>query len=104
MILAEATNEQIGVLVFGLAALLGLVATMISIASYFATRREVEDLKTRVNNLEDNLDKKTSKLHTRINRLLAGQMMIAGQLNVALDKGHLKEMMQQLEAEEEYSE
>jgi hypothetical protein len=100
---AEASNEQVGVLIFGLAAVLGLAATMISIASYFATRREVEDLKARVDKIETDLDEKTSKIHKRVNRLLAGQMLIAGRMGCALDR-HQEEintMMLQLESEED---
>src|ERR1700761_2601184 len=83
---ADATNEQIGVFIFAAAVVTGFVATLISVASYFATRREVEDLKSRVDKLESDLDDKTAKIHKRVNRLLAGQMLIAGRVGCALDQ------------------
>lgn len=99
---AEASNEQVGTLIFGLAAVLGFAATMISIASYFATRREVEDLKERVGKLETDLDEKTGKIHNRVNRLLAGQMLIAGRMGVSLDRNQeqIAAMMADLDREE----
>lgn len=103
MLFAEATNEQVGIFIFAGAAVCGFAATLISIASYFATRREVEDLKERVEKLETDLDDKTSKIHKRVNRLLAGQMLIAGRMGCALDRhqDEINSMMLQLESEED---
>ncbi|MDE2105328.1 MAG: hypothetical protein KGL39_49335 [Patescibacteria group bacterium] len=106
MILAQATspsNSELGLFVVCAAAFIGLIATLISIASYFATRREVDDLKERVTNIEELMEKRTEKLHRRINRLLAGQMLIAGQVGVALDHqgDKLAEIIRQLDAEED---
>lgn len=84
--LADATNEQIGIFIFAGAVVTGFVATLISVASYFATRREVEDLKTRVDKIETDLEDKTSKIHKRVNRLLAGQMLIAGRIGCSLEQ------------------
>lgn len=97
------TNSELGVFIMCAAMLIGLVATLISVASYFATRREVDDLKGRVDKIEEDLDHKTSKIHKRVNRLLAGQMLIAGQVGVALDRqgGRLAELIRQLEEEED---
>jgi hypothetical protein len=102
-ILADATNSQLGVFVICTAVLIGLVATLISIASYFATRREVDDIKGRVDKLEEDLDRKTSIIHKRVTRLLAGQMLIAGRVGCALDKheDQLGALIQQLENDED---
>src|SRR6266496_1280299 len=54
--LADATNEQIGIFVFAGAVVTGFIATLVSVASNFATRREVEELKTRVDKIETDLD------------------------------------------------
>ncbi len=101
--LADATNEQIGVFIFAAAVVTGFVATLISVASYFATRREVEDLKSRVDKLENDLDDKTAKIHKRVNRLLAGQMLIAGRVGCALDQHQeqISAWMEKLEREED---
>ena len=102
-LLADVTNNQMGVFVFAAAVLVGLIATLLSIATYFATRREVEDLKERVDKIEADLDEKTSKIHKRVNRLLAGQMLIAGRMGCALDQHQheINSMMLQLESEED---
>ena len=96
------TNNDIGLFVVCAATIIGLVAALISIASYFATRREVDDLKERVANIEELMEKRTEKLHNRINRLLAGQMLIAGKLGVALEQhqNQLDDILRDLEAEE----
>jgi outer membrane murein-binding lipoprotein Lpp len=101
--LADATNEQIGVFIFAAAVVTGFVATLISVASYFATRREVEDLKARVDKLENDLDDKTSKIHKRVNRLLAGQMLIAGRMGCSLEQhqDQISAWMAKLEREED---
>jgi hypothetical protein len=101
--LADATNEQIGVFVFAGAVVTGLITTLISVASNFATRREVEDLKTRVDKIEADLDDKTTKIHKRVNRLLAGQMLIAGRVGCSLDQhqDQISTWMAELEREEE---
>ena len=101
--LADATNEQIGVFIFAAAVVTGFIATLISLASYFATRREVEDLKSRVDKLESDLDDKTAKIHKRVNRLLAGQMLIAGRVGCSLDQhqDQISAWMAKLEREED---
>ncbi|HXT13190.1 MAG TPA: hypothetical protein VN873_16655 [Candidatus Angelobacter sp.] len=101
--LADATNEQIGIFIFAGAVVTGFIATLISVASNFATRREVEDLKMRVDKIETDLDDKTSKIHKRVNRLLAGQMLIAGRVGCSLDqhRDQITAWMAQLEREEE---
>ena len=101
--LAEATNEQVGIFIFAGAVVTGFIATLISVASNFATRREVEDLKTRVNKIESDLDDKTAKIHKRVNRLLAGQMLIAGRVGCSLDqhKDQITAWMEKLDREEE---
>ena len=100
--LADATNEQVGIFIFAGAVVTGFVATLISVASYFATRREVEDLKTRVDKIEADLDDKTAKIHKRVNRLLAGQMLIAGRMGCSLDQhqDQISAWMAELEREE----
>ncbi len=100
---ASPSNSQIGLFVVCAAILIGLVATLISIAGYFATRREVDDLKDRVGALENLMETRTEKLHRRINRLLAGQMLIAGQVGVALEhhRGELDSLIRQIEHEED---
>src|SRR4029079_9920977 len=100
---ADATNEQIGIFIFAGVLVAGFVATLVSVASNFATRRELEDLKTRVDKIETDLDDKTAKIHKRVNRLLAGQMLIAGRMGCSLDQ-HQDEItawMAKLEREEE---
>lgn len=101
--LADATNEQVGVFIFAGAVVTGFIAALISIASYFATRREVEDLKSRVNKIEADLDDKTAKIHKRVNRLLAGQMLIAGRVGCSLDqhRDQISAWMKELEREED---
>jgi len=101
--LADATNEQIGVFIFAAAVVTGFIATLISVASYFATRREVEDLKSRVDKIEADLDDKTAKIHKRVNRLLAGQMLIAGRVGCSLDQhqAQIAAWMKELETEED---
>lgn len=101
--LADATNEQIGIFIFAGAVVTGFIATLISVASNFATRREVEDLKTRVDKIESDLDDKTAKIHKRVNRLLAGQMLIAGRVGCSLEQ-HQEQIaawMEELDREEE---
>jgi len=97
------TNGDIGLFVVCAAIFTGLVATLISIAGYFATRREVDDLKNRVTTLETLMESRTEKLHRRINRLLAGQMLIAGQVGLALEhhRSELDALIQQLENEQD---
>ena len=101
--LADATNEQVGIFIFAGAVVTGFIATLISVASYFATRREVEDLKTRVDKIEADLDDKTAKIHKRVNRLLAGQMLIAGRMGCSLDQhqDQISAWMAELDKEEE---
>jgi len=101
--LADATNEQVGIFIFAGAVVTGFVATLVSVASNFATRRELEDLKTRVDKIETDLDDKTAKIHKRVNRLLAGQMLIAGRMGCALEQhqDQITEWMEKLEREEE---
>jgi hypothetical protein len=101
--LADATNEQIGIFIFAGAVVTGFIATLISVASYFATRREVEDLKLRVDKIETDLDDKTAKIHKRVNRLLAGQMLIAGRVGCSLDQhqDQIAAWMAELEREED---
>jgi hypothetical protein len=95
--------DAIGIFVLCAGVIIGLIASLISIASYFATRREVDDLKDRVVIIENLLEKRTEKLHRRINRLLAGQMLIAGKVGVALDKhqAQLEAKLHELESEED---
>jgi hypothetical protein len=101
--LADATNEQIGIFIFAGAVVTGFIATLISVASYFATRREVEDLKSRVDKIEADLEDKTAKIHKRVNRLLAGQMLIAGRIGCSLDQhqDQISAWMARLEREED---
>jgi hypothetical protein len=102
-LLADATNEQVGIFIFAGAVVTGFIATLISVASNFATRREVEDLKSRVDKIESDLDDKTAKIHKRVNRLLAGQMLIAGRMGCSLEQ-HQEQItawMEKLEREEE---
>jgi len=98
---AAATTGQVGIFIVCAAMFVGLVGALISVASYFATRREVDDLKERVGIIESLLEKRTEKLHRRINRLLAGQMLIAGKVGVALDKheAQMEAMLHELETE-----
>ena len=102
-LLADTTNEQIGIFIFAGAVVTGFIATLISVASNFATRREVEDLKSRVDKLETDIDDKTSRIHKRVNRLLAGQMLIAGRIGCSLDlhQDQIAAWMAELEREEE---
>ena len=97
------TPDAIGIFVLCAGVVIGLIASLISVASYFATRREVDDLKDRVVIIESLLEKRTEKLHRRINRLLAGQMLIAGKVGVALDKhtAQLEAKLHELESEED---
>jgi len=101
--LADATNEQVGIFIFAGAVVTGFVATLVSVASNFATRRELEDLKTRVDKIETDLDDKTAKIHKRVNRLLAGQMLIAGRVGCSLEQhqDQITAWMKKLEREEE---
>jgi hypothetical protein len=101
--LADATNEQVGIFIFAAAVVTGFVATLVSVASNFATRRELEDLKTRVDKIETDLDDKTAKIHKRVNRLLAGQMLIAGRVGCSLEQhqDQITAWMKKLEREEE---
>jgi hypothetical protein len=100
---ADATNEQVGIFIFAGAVVTGFVATLVSVASNFATRRELEDLKTRVDRIETDLDDKTAKIHKRVNRLLAGQMLIAGRVGCSLEQhqDQISEWMEKLDREEE---
>jgi len=100
---ADATNEQIGIFIFAGAVVTGFIATLISVASNFATRREVEDLKGRVDKIEADLDDKTTKIHKRVNRLLAGQMLIAGRVGCSLEqhRDQITAWMAELEREED---
>jgi hypothetical protein len=102
-LLSDVTNEQVGVFIFAGAIVTGFIATVISVASNFATRREVEDLKTRVDKIEADLDDKTTKIHKRVNRLLAGQMLIAGRIGCSLDQhqDQISAWMAELEREED---
>ena len=102
-LLADATNEQVGIFIFAGAVVTGFIATLISVASNFATRREVEDLKSRVNKIESDLDDKTAKIHKRVNRLLAGQMLIAGRVGCSLEQhqDQITAWMEKLDREEE---
>jgi len=97
------TNNEIGLFVVCAAVVIGLVGALMSVAGYFATRREVDDLKERVTVIENLLEKRTEKLHRRINRLLAGQMLIAGKVGVALDQHQvqMETMLHELEREED---
>jgi hypothetical protein len=101
--LADVTNEQVGVFIFAGAVVTGFIATLVSVASNFATRRELEDLKTRVDKMETDLDDKTAKIHKRVNRLLAGQMLIAGSVGCALEQhqDQISAWMEKLEREED---
>src|SRR6185312_796134 len=103
VLLADATNEQVGIFIFAGAVVTGFIATLVSVASNFATRRESEDLKTRVDKIETDLDDKTAKIHKRVNRLLAGQMLIAGRMGCSLDQhqDQITAWMKKLEREEE---
>jgi outer membrane murein-binding lipoprotein Lpp len=100
---ADATNEQVGIFIAAAAIVTGCIAAGISVASNFATRREVEDLKTRVDKIEVDLDDKTTKIHKRVNRLLAGQMLIAGRIGCSLDQhqDQITAWMAELEREED---
>ncbi len=100
---ADATNEQVGIFIFAGAVVTGFIATLISVASNFATRREVEDLKSRVDKIESDLDDKTAKIHKRVNRLLAGQMLIAGRVGCSLEQhqDQIAAWMEKLDREEE---
>ena len=101
--LADATNEQVGIFIFAGAVVTGFVATLVSVASNFATRRELEDLKMRVDKIETDLDDKTAKIHKRVNRLLAGQMLIAGRVGCSLEQhqDQIAAWMEKLDREEE---
>jgi hypothetical protein len=74
--LADATNEQIGIFIFA-----GAV----------------------VDKIEVDLDDKTAKIHKRVNRLLAGQMLIAGRVGCSLDQhqDQITAWMAELDREEE---
>ena len=80
-----------------------IVIAGVAIFSVLATRREVSSIEKRVEKLEDSLDEKTNKLNNRVNRILAGQMLIAGRVGCALEQhqGRLDEIMSQLETEED---
>jgi len=101
--IADATNEQIGIFIFAGAVVTGFIATLVSVASNFATRRELEDLKSRVDKMEADLDDKTAKIHKRVNRLLAGQMLIAGRVGCELEQhqDQISAWMEKLEREED---
>ncbi len=102
-LLADVTNEQVGIFIFAGAVVTGFVATLVSVASNFATRRELEDLKSRVDKIEIDLDDKTAKIHKRVNRLLAGQMLIAGRVGCSLEQhqDQIAAWMEKLDREEE---
>jgi len=99
---APATSD-IGMFVLCAAVFIGMILSLIAIGSYFATRREMDDVKERMTNIEDLMEKRTEKLHKRINRLLAGQMLIAGKVGVALDKhqSQMDDILRELESEED---
>ena len=80
-----------------------IIIAAVAIFTVLATRREVASIEKRVEKLEDSLDEKTSRLHKRVNRLLAGQMLIAGRVGCALDQhqDQLGEIMSKLETEED---
>jgi hypothetical protein len=99
MLIAAATNAFTGELMYGLAPLIALIGSAIGIGSYFATRRELDKLETRVTHLEEKLSGRVGKLHARINRLLAGQMIIAGKLGVTVE--HMKDIESELAEIEE---
>jgi hypothetical protein len=103
ILLADATNEQVGIFIFAGAVVTGFIATLVSVASNFATRRELEDLKNRVDKMEIDLDDKTAKIHKRVNRLLAGQMLIAGRVGCSLEQhqDQITAWMEKLDREEE---
>ena len=68
MILAEASNAFVGEWVYGAAAIIGL---LIAVGSYFATRREVDDLKEELGSLRNELRElldKMDKAETRLDR------------------------------------
>lgn len=99
----DATNEQVGIFIFAGAVVTGFIATLVSVASNFATRREVEDMKSRVDKIEADLEDKTAKIHKRVNRLLAGQMLIAGRIGCSLEQhqDQIMAWMAELEREED---
>jgi len=101
-LLAEAAPSPafLGNMVQGIVVLMGALATLLAIATYFATRREVEELKVRVKDLEDKMEGKIEKLDRRIIRLLAGQALIAGQMGVVLSRREVDALMKRLDAEE----
>jgi hypothetical protein len=53
--------------------------------------------------METDLDDKTAKIHKRVNRLLAGQMLIAGSVGCALEQhqDQITAWMEKLEREED---
>jgi hypothetical protein len=87
-IFAEASNAFTGQWIYAAAAFFGL---FIAVGSYFATRREVDDLKVEVRTLREELkadreatilsgDRRSSVLHNRINPLVENTAAIkAGQ-------------------------
>lgn len=99
LFLLAQSNAQTGQLVYSIAAVMGLVGMAFGVGSYFATRRELDKLETRVGSLETKLSRRVGKLHARINRLLAGQMLIAGKLGVTSE--HMKHLEHELAQIEE---
>lgn len=86
----------------GVCAFVALLAALLTIATYFATRREVDDLKARVDTLETetreaerrlekNNEDRASRIHKRVDRVLALTQRIAGKLNVHADVADLED-------------
>jgi hypothetical protein len=61
----------------------------------------VQRVERRVDQIESKFDQTVRGLHRRINRLLAGQYLIAGKLGVVLEDPRLDTMMEQISREEE---
>ena len=101
--LAEVTNDFAGQWAFLIGGVVAnVVLAGIGVLSFFATRREVDLLEKRVAKLEETLDDKTERLHKRVNRLLAGQMLIAGRVGCELEQhsARIEELMAKFETEE----
>lgn len=87
ILLAEASNEFVGQWVLVAATVISILVALATIASYFATRSEVNDLKMRMHNLDLLIEKIRSDgsqrgkdLHDRIDPLDSGIGRIQGQL------------------------
>lgn len=92
MILAEASNAFAGQALYITLAFIGGLGGLLAIASFFATRNEVADVKERVGKLEEKIDDSNilsethrEKLHKRINRILIGVSRIQGRLKIPED-------------------